>query len=130
MHITFTSPFSVQETVERLAESLKKQEFGVLWDFDVKAKLDEKGVGLNHEFRVLEVCNPKIAKQVLSETLLAGYFLPCKMVVYQEDTKVKVGMPKPTVLMNLIDDQVAKSVAEDVESRMQAAMEEAINREE
>lgn len=33
---------------------------------------------------VIDVCNPHQAKQVLEKHLDVGFFLPCKMVVYEE----------------------------------------------
>ncbi|RID82800.1 DUF302 domain-containing protein [Mesobacillus zeae] len=35
--------------------------------------------------------------------MLVGYFLPCKIVVYEDNGKTKIGMPKPTVLMAMLD---------------------------
>ncbi|NJP38953.1 DUF302 domain-containing protein [Alkalicoccus luteus] len=125
-HTTYTSPYSVDETVEKLTASFQDVQFGVLWDFDVKAKLDEKEVGLDHEFRIMEVCNPKIAKNVLTETMLAGYFLPCKVVVYDDQGETKVGMPKPTALMELVGEPQVLETAKDVEKRMSEAMEAAV----
>ncbi len=125
-HTTVNSPYSVEETVEKLGEAFQKQEFGVLWDFDAKGKLDEKGVGLDNKFRILEVCSPKIAKEVLEETMLAGYFLPCKVVVYEENGETKAGMPNPTKLMEFVDNEKVMKVAEKVEAKMEAAMNEAV----
>ncbi|MFC4735371.1 DUF302 domain-containing protein [Bacillus daqingensis] len=125
-HTTYSSPYSVDETVEKLTASFQDVQFGVLWDFDVKAKLDEKEVGLDHEFRIMEVCNPKIAKNVLTETMLAGYFLPCKVVVYDDHGQTKVGMPNPTALMELVGEPQVLETAKDVEQRMSDAMEAAV----
>ncbi|WP_147804973.1 DUF302 domain-containing protein [Alkalicoccus halolimnae] len=125
-HSTVNSPYSVEDTVNKLSEAFQDKQFGVLWDFDAKAKLDEKEVGLDNKFRILEVCNPKIAKQVLTETMIAGYFLPCKVVVYEEDAQTKIGMPRPTVLMEHVDNEKVQKVAQDVENTMEAAMNEAV----
>ncbi|WP_312859713.1 DUF302 domain-containing protein [Peribacillus huizhouensis] len=32
--------------------------------------------------KVLEVCNPNEAQRGFNENKMAGYFLPCKIVVY------------------------------------------------
>lgn len=125
-HTTVNSPYSVEDTVGKLGEAFQKQEFGVLWDFDAKGKLDEKGVGLENKLRILEVCSPKIAKEVLEETMLASYFLPCKIVVYEDGGETKAGMPKPTKLMEALDNNKVMEVARDVEARMEAAMNEAV----
>ncbi|WP_187954827.1 DUF302 domain-containing protein, partial [Bacillus subtilis] len=67
----------IEEAVESLEASLKEAQFGVLWNFDIKDKLNEKGLEFEKEFKVLEVCNPKEAQRILNENTLAGYFLPC-----------------------------------------------------
>ncbi|ADC50644.1 hypothetical protein BpOF4_12965 [Alkalihalophilus pseudofirmus OF4] len=126
-HVTVKSPHSINETVEKLTANLKEQEFGVLWDFDLRGKLEEKGQTFEEDFRVLEVCNPKVAKDVLTRNLLAGYFLPCKMVVYVEGGVTKIGMPKPTHLISALDDSELTSHAEAVEESLTIAMNQTVN---
>lgn len=109
---------TVNEAVEALEENLKAEKFGVLWNFDLTAKLQEKGEDFDTPYRILEVCNPKEANRVLSENLMIGYFLPCKIVVYKESDSVKIGMPKPTTLIGMVEDQTIKSIAEDIEERL------------
>ncbi|ANU27233.1 DUF302 domain-containing protein [Planococcus versutus] len=109
---------TVNEAVEALEENLKAEKFGVLWNFDLTAKLQEKGEDFDTPYRILEVCNPKEANRVLSENLMIGYFLPCKIVVYKESDSVKIGMPKPTALIGMVEDQTIKSIAEDIEERL------------
>ncbi|WP_425590048.1 DUF302 domain-containing protein [Fictibacillus sp. S7] len=43
-----------------LEKNLKEEKFDVLWQLDLPAKLQEKGVkDYNKPYRVLEVCNPQ-----------------------------------------------------------------------
>ena len=46
--------------------------------------------------------------------------LPCKMVVYEDeqDGKTKIGMPKPTELINLVGDDSVNDIAKDIEDRL------------
>lgn len=124
-HYTVETAKSVEEAVEAVKESLKKVKFGVLWELDVPAKLQEKGVEFKQPFRILEVCNPGEAKRVLSQNSLVGYFLPCKVVVYDDHGTTKIGLPKPSAFMGLIDDAALKEVAEEVEKALIQAIEEA-----
>jgi uncharacterized protein (DUF302 family) len=126
-HVTVKSPDSIDVAVEKLVTNLKEQEFGVLWDFDLRSKLEEKGQTFEEDFRVLEVCNPKVAKDVLSRDLLAGYFLPCKMVVYVDKGVTKIGMPKPTHLISALEDKELTSHAKDVEERLTIAMNQTVS---
>ncbi|MDZ5713288.1 DUF302 domain-containing protein [Jeotgalibacillus haloalkalitolerans] len=125
-HYTVETKQSVEEAMTTLENNLKEEQFGVLWQFDIKNKLQEKGLDFDQTFHVLEVCNPKEAKNVLEKNLLAGYFLPCKMVVYDENGTTKIGMPKPTSLIQMVEDEDIRSLAADIEERLIACMEKSV----
>ncbi|WP_101842139.1 DUF302 domain-containing protein [Halobacillus sp. Marseille-P3879] len=108
----------VEDAVNNLENSLKEEQFGVLWSFDIKDKLQEKGLDFKKEYRVLEVCNPEEAQRVITENQMTGYFLPCKIVVYDDDGTTKIGMPKPTALINMINDDAVHALAKDIEERL------------
>lgn len=116
---------SFNEAIDSIKESLIKNEFGVLWEMNVKDKLKEKGVDFNKNFQILEVCNPQKAKNVLEENIQVGYFLPCKIAVCEIDGEVMIGMPKPTSLLGMMEETKLKDVAEEVEDALRKAMDEA-----
>jgi len=89
-HYTVVTEKPISQILNDLEENLSKEKFGVLWSFNIKDKLNEKGLTYNQDYYVLEVCNPFEAKEVLSITSQVGYFLPCKIVVYEEDGTTKV----------------------------------------
>jgi uncharacterized protein (DUF302 family) len=124
-HYTVETKKSVDEAVKAVEESLKNHKFGVLWKLDLPAKLQEKGVEFTQPYRILEVCNPVEAKRVLTQNSLVGYFLPCKVVIYEEQGTTKIGLPKPTVLMGVVNDPALKEVAEHVEKVLIQAIDEA-----
>lgn len=115
---------SFGKALEDIKSSLSNHNFGVLWELSFKDKLAEKGLEFNKNFTILEVCNPKQAKEVLEKNIEVGFFLPCKMVVYEDNDTVYIGMPKPTKLINMVDDQLS-SVAKEVENVLKEAIEEA-----
>ncbi|MGP4059417.1 DUF302 domain-containing protein [Halobacillus litoralis] len=125
-HYTVETNKSLEEAVESLENRLKDKQFGVLWTFDIKDKLNEKGLEFEKEFKVLEVCNPKEAQRVLNENVLAGYFLPCKMVVYEDEGKTKIGMPKPTALTQMVEDDNIQAMADDIEQRLIQCMDQSV----
>ena len=45
---TVKTPKSLEEAISSLEENLKSEGFGVLWNFDLTAKLQEKGAGLSY----------------------------------------------------------------------------------
>lgn len=109
---------NMDEAIKDLEASLKEEKFGVLWTFDIKEKLQEKGLEFEKEFKVLEVCNPQEAQKVLNENEMAGYFLPCKIVVYEKNGKINIGMPKPTSLISMLNDDKMEQFAKDIEDRL------------
>lgn len=122
-HYTVETPKSIDKAIQSLEENLKKEKFGVQWQFNVKETLESKGFDLEKPFTVLEVCNPKEAQNVLSANQLIGYFLPCKIVVYEDNEgKTKIGMPKPSSLIQMVEDESLQEVAKDIEDRLIACI--------
>lgn len=115
-----------KQAILSLEESLKSEGFGVLWNFDLTAKLQEKGMDFNTPYTVLEVCNPKEAQRVLSGNLLVGYFLPCKMVVYEDQGTTKIGMPRPTAMIDMLHNEELKKLAKDIEQRLIACIDKSV----
>lgn len=125
-HYTVATAKSVEEAARDLEAALADRQFGVLWQLDVPSKLAEKGVEFRTPYRILEVCNPREAAQVLSKDLLVGYFLPCKIVVYEEAGQTKIGLPKPTALLGQVfEDAALQEIARRVEEQLKAAVDEA-----
>lgn len=112
--------------VEDLKKSLSENSFGVLWELNFKEKLEEKGLDFHQNFKVLEVCNPKQAKEVLDRHIEAGYFLPCKMVVYEKENSVFMGMMSPTSMISMMGQEDLLSIAQQVEIVLKKALDEAI----
>ena len=113
--------------VDDLKKRLSENNFGVLWELNFKEKLEEKGLDFQPNFKVLEVCNPKQAKEVLELHIEAGYFLPCKLVVYEKENSVFMGMMRPTTMISLFgQDELLLSIAQLVETVLKKALDEAI----
>lgn len=116
-HYTVTTDKSIEEAIAALEANLKQNKFGILWQLDLPAKLQEKGVNTyTNPYHVLEVCNPVEASRVLNQNELVGYFLPCKITVYESEGRTKIGLPKPTAMINLLNDSELKSIAEEIEA--------------
>lgn len=115
-HYTVTSSKNIDETIQLITQNLKTNNFGVLWQLDLPAKLQEKGVNsYTSAYRILEVCNPLEAARVLNSNQLVGYFLPCKIVVYESEGVTKIGLPRPTSMIGLLNETELNSIAENIE---------------
>ena len=113
---------SFDEAVSSVITNLEEQKFGVLWKLNFKDKLKEKEIDFESNFMILEVCNPQKAKEVLSKHIDAGYFLPCKVVVYEESGSVKIGMLNPEILMEMLNFEDLTEIAKEVQNMMITAI--------
>jgi len=119
--------FSVEETLDRVKKSLKSNGFGTLFQLNFKDKFAEHDMVFDSDFYVLEVCNPGFAKQILDISIDVGYFLPCKVVVYEKDGQARVGMAKPTAMLPMVlDDDKAGAIAQEVETIILNSIKEAL----
>ena len=123
---TLISEKPFEEVVDAVKKTLQELGFGTLWELDVPSKLKEKGVDFQGKARILEVCNPKRAKEALEHNMNVVYFLPCKVVVFEDQGQIKLGMVKPTAFMEMLQDEGLRNFALEVENTLKQAMDRAI----
>ena len=116
---------SLSEVAQSLEAAAQKNKFGVLAVHDLKAKLKEKGVDLNRECLVYEVCNPQQAKKVLDADPEISTALPCRISVYRQGAAVTLAMIRPTALLEMFPTPGIKIMAQEVEDAMVRIMDEA-----
>ncbi|MBR9690681.1 DUF302 domain-containing protein [Candidatus Woesearchaeota archaeon] len=111
-----------EEAMEKIKEELKKEGFGVLTEIDVKATLKKKlGVDFD-KYIILGVCNPPYAYKSLQAEQDIGLLLPCNVIVYEKDKKTYVSAIKPTIAMQMIDNEKLKDIALEIEGRLKKAV--------
>ena len=116
----------LETAAKDLEDAVKRNKFGVLHVHDLQKTLKEKGVDFPNACRILEVCNPQRAVQVLTGNMEMNMALPCRISVYQEGGKTKIGMIRPTALLALFPGAAdLKTVAEDVERETMRMIDEA-----
>ncbi len=108
----------IASVLERLEQAATANQFGVLGIHDLKQKMGAKGVDFGCECRVMEVCNPVKAKEVLEGNMSISTVLPCRISVYEEDDVVKVATIRPSMLLNLFDSPELQDVAREVEDTL------------
>ncbi len=124
-HYSKASDKGVDEVVEALRGALAERKFGVLWQLDMTQTLQGKGFDFKQPYRILEVCNPFEANGVLTQNPLVGYFLPCKIVVYEDEGKTQIGLPLPTLLIDMVGDDKLRETAERIEATLKSAVDDA-----
>lgn len=118
---------SVDEVFARIQDTAKANGFGVLHTYDFKQILAGKGHPIAHECRVLEVCNPQQASEVLGFDMALNMALPCRISVYEDGAATTVAMLPPSALLELVsqDPRIAP-VAAAVERSMERIIEQAL----
>lgn len=117
---------TVDQATADLQDAVKRHGFGVLHVYDLKATLEQKGAPIENECRVLEVCNPEQAQKVLSNDMSMNMALPCRVSVYEEDGRTKIGLMSPREMLSMMSDRPElKRVAEEVEDAMHRMIEDA-----
>ena len=76
---------SFDEAVEKVTEELKKEGFGVLTEINVSETLKKKIDVDFKKYKILGACNPQFAYKALSAEDKIGVFLPCNVVVEEND---------------------------------------------
>ncbi len=115
MLLEVESTKTVQEIEKSFPEVCAKYKFGVLGSYNLKQKMNEKGVPFNRECLVFEVCNPHQAGKVLEANISIATVLPCRIAVFQEGGKTIIAALKPTALLGLFPNPEIKPAAEEVE---------------
>ncbi len=125
IHVVQTDK-SVEQAAADLAVAVEKHGFGVLHTYDLQATMKEKDVDFPHACRILEVCNPHRAADVLTADMQICLALPCRICVFEEDGKTKIGTLRPGQMMEIFPGaKDIMSVAASVEKDLCAMIEDA-----
>jgi len=107
---------SIDDAIIDLTKNLKEIGFGVLETIDFKKILSEKGLEFADNYKLMEVCNPHLAKQVLEVNPDFGLLLPCTIAVYQKDDENFISLARPTSLLSMVSDENLKISGEEIEN--------------
>ncbi len=105
-------PVSYEQALDMVKAALKDEGFGVLTGIDVKSTLKEKIGADFRKYNILGACNPSMAFMGLQKDLNLGLFLPCNVIVYEEDGGSMVAIQDPTVMLDVVDNPDLKEVAD------------------
>jgi uncharacterized protein (DUF302 family) len=107
---------SFEQASADLESAVERNGFGVLHIHDLGATLRRKGVPFDEQCKVFEVCNPRQAAKVLSADMRLNMALPCRISVFTEAGKTKIGLIKPLEMLSALSQDAALiEVAKDVE---------------
>lgn len=122
--VNTSKPFS--QAASDLESAVIRLGFGVLHVHDLGTTLRGKGIEFNEECKVFEVCNPAQAAKVLATDMRLNMALPCRISVFTEKGKTKIGLIKPVQMLSaLSQDEALVQVAKEVEEKTIQMVDEA-----
>jgi len=118
---TLALPFD--EAVERVKAELKKEDFGVLTEIDVRKTLKEK-MGVDFRpYRILGACNPPYAYKALMTEDKIGTMLPCNVIVQELGPgRVEVAAIDPLASMAAVKNEDLGAVGLEVRAKLRAVV--------
>lgn len=93
---------SVEQAATDLQAAVLRHKFGVMHVNNLQEALKKKGVNFPNACQIIEICNPQNAKDVMTEDMDLNMALPCRVSVYSENGKTKIGMIRPTFMLKAL----------------------------
>ena len=116
---------SFEQASADLEVAVKRHDFGVLHIHDLGVTLRGKGIDFAEQCRVFEVCNPVQAAKVLSTDMRLNMALPCRISVFTDHGKTKIGLIRPVQMLSaLSQDPSLVEASKEVEAKTIAMVDE------
>ena len=125
MIMSVTSSKSLAELDQDFRKAVQRHKFGVLNVLDLKQTLGNKGIVLEGECRVYDICDPHAASRAFNTDMSVSVVLPCRVSVYQDGQKLTIATVNPTDLMKATDLNGVTELATEIEREMFTMMREA-----
>ncbi len=110
---------SFDEAVEKVTEELKKEGFGVLTEINVSETLKKKIDVDFKKYKILGACNPQFAYKALSAEDKIGVFLPCNVVVEENDNgEIEVSAVDPIASMMSVKNESLVGLATEIREKL------------
>jgi uncharacterized protein (DUF302 family) len=115
---------SFDEAVEAVQAKSRDKSFGILHVHDVQATLAGKGFRRG-PLKIIEICHPKHAFDVLEKDIKISLMLPCPISVYVENGKTYISALRPKLMGGFYPQAHIEAVAEAVDRAITAIVDEA-----
>jgi uncharacterized protein (DUF302 family) len=86
---------SFESACTNLEAAVLAEGYSILAVHDLGHSLRSKGIDFPENCRVFEVCNPQQAAKVLKLDMALCMALPCRIAVYTEAGRARIGMIRP-----------------------------------
>lgn len=110
---------SFEDAIEQVTAKLKEEGFGVLTEIDIKDTLKKKIDVDFRKYKILGACNPHFAYKALSNEDKIGVFLPCNVVVQEnEKGEIEVSAVDPVASMIAVKNENLETIATEVQQKL------------
>lgn len=120
-------PMGFDETIERVTEALKAEQFSIVSRVDLHTTFKKK-LGLDTKpHTILGACNSKLAHKAVTAMPEASLMLPCPVTVQAVDehrTIVRIGNPETIMAVSgLAENSVVREVGDEANERLKRVAE-------
>lgn len=110
---------SFEEAIEKVTAELKNEGFGILTEIDVTSTLKNRIGADFKKYKILGACNPHFAYKALKAEDKIGVFLPCNVVVEEnEDGSVEVSVVDPVASMISVNNEALNEFATEIQQKL------------
>ena len=112
-----------ETAIEKVKSALKQEEFGIVSEIDMQAKL-KKGTGKDiPRYTILGACNPPGAYRAMQIENRIGVMLPCNVIVREtEKGMIEVAAINPMVTMKSIGNPDMEPLAREISEKLLKAL--------
>lgn len=115
---------SFEEAIEKVTAELKNEGFGILTEIDVTNTLKNRIGADFKKYKILGACNPHFAYKALKAEDKIGVFLPCNVVVEEnEDGSVEVSVVDPVASMISVNNNALNDFATEIQQKLKRVIE-------
>lgn len=108
----YEAGFDLEPVVQRLG-------FAILHTFDFSETLRRKGIELDEDCQVFEICNYRYAEKLLSIDMHLSLTLPWRISIFTQNGATMIGLTRPDTMPSILgkNDELARTAAE-IEAKM------------
>lgn len=115
---------SFEAVIDKTREVLGSEGFGVLTEINIQDTLKNKLDVDVKKYTILGACNPQFAYQALQSEDKIGVFLPCNVLVSENEAgEIEVTAVDPVASMQAVENDRLGGVANAVRERLQRVIE-------
>ena len=115
---TLKTQKGIEQVILDITTNLSGIKFGVLGTLNFKEIFAKKGIDFQSEYRLLEICEPATAKQVLESDPDMGLLLPCTIAVYEKGGENFISLARPTSLIAVAENPKIESIGKEIEVKL------------